>query len=86
LPKSIIISGPPAIGKTTVAKGLAKEFGIAFWECSAKNDVNVEPAFISIARAVKDRLVADGQAPVPGGGKKVDLKATQAAQNKKQCC
>ena len=26
--KSIIISGPPAIGKTTVAKGLAKEFGM----------------------------------------------------------
>ena len=24
--KSIIISGPPAIGKTTIAKGLAKEF------------------------------------------------------------
>ncbi len=26
--KSIIISGPPAIGKTTVAKGLAKEFSM----------------------------------------------------------
>ena len=25
---SIIISGPPAIGKTTIAKGLAKEFGL----------------------------------------------------------
>lgn len=28
MPKSIIISGPPAIGKTTVSKGLAKEFGM----------------------------------------------------------
>lgn len=28
MPKSIIISGPPAIGKTTVSKGLAKEFGL----------------------------------------------------------
>jgi cytidylate kinase len=28
LQKSIIISGPPAIGKTTVSKGLAKEFGM----------------------------------------------------------
>lgn len=27
--KSIIISGPPAIGKTTISKGLAKEFGLA---------------------------------------------------------
>ncbi|MEM3143522.1 MAG: cytidylate kinase family protein [Candidatus Nitrosotenuis sp.] len=26
--KSIIVSGPPAIGKTTVAKGLAAEFGM----------------------------------------------------------
>ena len=28
--KSIIISGPPAIGKTTIAKGLAKEFNIEY--------------------------------------------------------
>ena len=28
--KSIIISGPPAIGKTTIAKGLAKEFDIEY--------------------------------------------------------
>ena len=28
--KSVIISGPPAVGKTTLAKGLAKEFGLQY--------------------------------------------------------
>jgi len=30
LSKSIVVSGPPAIGKTTVAKGLAKEFSLNY--------------------------------------------------------
>ena len=28
--KSIVLSGPPAVGKTTVAKGLAKEFNLKY--------------------------------------------------------
>ena len=34
--KSIVISGPPAVGKTTVAKGLAKEFDLYIIEDCAQ--------------------------------------------------
>jgi len=29
--KSIVIAGPPAVGKTTVAKGLASEFSLSYY-------------------------------------------------------
>ncbi|CAB9527816.1 Ras-related protein Rab [Seminavis robusta] len=45
---------------TEEGEKLANEFGIQFWECSAKNNINVDESFIGIGRAVKDRLVADG--------------------------
>ncbi|GMI47844.1 hypothetical protein TrCOL_g12346 [Triparma columacea] len=54
---------------TAEGQKLADEYGIDFWEASAKNDINVEQSFISIARAVKDRLIADGVGgPSKGGG------------------
>lgn len=45
-------------------EALAKEYGIHFFETSAKQDINVEKAFITIATDVKNRLIADGA----GGG------------------
>ena len=30
MPKSVVVSGPPAIGKTTIAKGLADEFNLKY--------------------------------------------------------
>ena len=30
LTKSIVISGPPAVGKTTIARGIAEEFDLKF--------------------------------------------------------
>jgi len=62
---------------------LAKEFGIEFWEASAKNDINVEASFISIARSVKDRLIADGSGGPAGG---VSLTPKNPAQQNKKCC
>lgn len=44
--------------KTTVVtteegQSLANDFGIQFFETSAKNDINVEKAFVTIAREVR---------------------------------
>jgi len=68
---------------TEEGEKLAKEFGIDFWECSAKNNTNVEESFIGIGRAVKNRLVADGLGgPAPGKG--LNLKPGQAAPQQKK--
>ena len=46
----------------TVEEGetLAREYNIHFFETSAKQDMNVEKSFITIATDVKDRLMVDG--------------------------
>lgn len=64
---------------------LAKEFEMEFWEASAKNDVNVEQSFLSIAQSVKDRLVADGNAG-PTGRKGVKITAQATGAPKRGCC
>ncbi|GMI18211.1 hypothetical protein TrLO_g15053 [Triparma laevis f. longispina] len=62
---------------------LAEEYGIGFFEASAKNDINVEQSFISIARAVKDRLIKDGG----GASNKGTFKASDTKkQSKGGCC
>lgn len=69
---------------TEEAQGMAKEFGMSFFECSAKNDINVESSFVHIAKAVKDRLTADGQ-PTGPQKKGVHLKPAAGGPAKK-CC
>jgi len=72
---------------TEEGQKLAKEFGIDFWEASAKNDINVEQSFISIARAVKNRLVADGVGG-PAGKQGLQLKGANSGgkAGKSNCC
>ena len=57
----------------TYAEGeaLAKEYKIPFYETSAMTDVNVDQAFMHIARAVKERIETEGtedDAGAAGGG------------------
>lgn len=60
--------------ETTRGQALADEYGMKFFETSAKNNINVEEAFISIARDIKKRIMDNPQAVggKPGAGKPED--------------
>jgi len=72
---------------TSMGEALAAEFGISFFETSAKTGSYVEEAFLDISREVKKRL----EASAPTGNKGSDapvgvIKATKEKTKKKKCC
>ena len=64
---------------------LAAEYGIQFFETSAKEDKNVEKGFITIAREVKDRLMQD-TSRVPGDNKNHINLSPKKPGTKSACC
>lgn len=46
-----------AVVTTEEGQSLANDFGIQFFETSAKTDINVEKAFVTIAREVRALLL-----------------------------
>lgn len=74
-------------------ESLAREYGMAFFETSAKKDIGVAEAFSTIARQVVSRL-GDGAAKGAGaragaaaaGGDKVDVRKQEGGATKSGCC
>jgi Ras-related protein Rab-8A len=61
---------------TQRGQDLANEFGIPFFETSAKSSINVEECFMSLAKDCFNRLKNDGAAPSTTGGKTITLDST----------
>jgi len=71
--------------ETSRGKSLAEEYGIEFFETSAKTNVNVVEAFTCIAKNIKKRLMDT----TPGGGPNKQGESIQLKSNpkeKKGCC
>jgi Ras-related protein Rab-8A len=73
---------------TEMGKALADEYSIKFFECSAKNSINVEEAFISLARDIKKRLIdKPGGESTTGTGTSGTVKPGQStATSERKCC
>ncbi|KAL7264997.1 hypothetical protein ACSBR1_002863 [Camellia fascicularis] len=74
---------------TSWGQALADEYGIKFFETSAKTNLNVEQVFFSIARDIKQRLAeSDSKAEPPSITlSKPDAgKGSTAAPEKSACC
>lgn len=83
----------PLVSKRAVAtargQALADQHGIRFFETSAKNSINIEEAFSTVTRDIKQRLLDGDKADeAPSGGSGNTLKLSDARQpaTKKGCC
>ena len=65
---------------------LAKEYKINFFETSAKQDINVEKCFLTIAQEVKERLIVDGGGATQGNGGHRLAPGSAATRSRSGCC
>jgi len=63
----------------SIGRALADDFSMAFLEVSARNDINVQAAFLTLARTI----MKSGAPNSPGGQ---ELRDAPAAQNGSKCC
>ncbi|GAM19695.1 hypothetical protein SAMD00019534_028700 [Acytostelium subglobosum LB1] len=69
---------------TARGKALADEHGIKFLETSAKNSINVEEAFITLAKDIKKNMI-DKEIGTPGQPN-VDITKSATEDKKGGCC
>jgi len=71
---------------TARGQALADEFGIKFFETSAKNNINVEKAFFEIARDVTKGLAEKGQEGAAQAGKDATVKLKEGSGGGSSSC
>lgn len=72
---------------TAEGQALGRDYGMSFFETSAKKDIGVSEAFQCIAKQVVDRLVKDGRGVTPVAAKgPVVIEAKTAPEKKGGCC
>jgi len=69
----------------TKGQALADEYGIKFFETSAKTNTNVVEAFTSIAKDIKKRLMDNPTAPLQPGIR-IDAQNNRASSSSGKCC
>lgn len=69
--------------ETKRGQELADDYGIQYFETSAKSNVNVLESFTSIAKDIKQRLMDSPQNPNPG---QPALMVTNGNTSSKKCC
>ena len=69
---------------TEKGTALAAEYGLKFFETSAKSNLNVSEAFLTITREVKNRLTASPPSDPNGGG--VQITGEHATKSDTNCC
>lgn len=75
---------------TARGQKLADDYGMKFLETSAKNNINVEEAFFTIARDIKNTIIDAQESGGSGGAgqkqKAVDVGKKNQKEKKKGCC
>jgi Ras-related protein Rab-8A len=72
--------------ETAKGQSLADEYGIKFFETSAKNNINVVEAFTAIAKDIKKRLMDNPNAGAQQQQQGVRVDASNTQKKNGKCC